>query len=143
MRDKDREARVNELRARFWQAKRLIKACRMKTKDAKPEVREEARAHTSSTSISRPFSIEIFSGCGRLTAALKAVGLDAVAIDYARNKDAKSGTFVSLDLLSDEGTTALFVLLDNPNLVYVHIAPPCGTATRAREIRRRAGPDPQ
>eukprot|EP00973_Karenia_brevis_P048413 6718067-Karenia_brevis.AAC.1 len=109
----------------------------MKTKHAKPEVGEEIRAHASSTPISRPFSIEFFSGCGRLTEAFEAVGLDAVAIDYARNKDAKSGTFMSLDLLTEEGTTALFVLLDNPKLVYAHIAPPCGTATRAREIRRR------
>ena len=27
-------------------------------------------------------------------------------------------------------------IFDSPNLVYVHLAPPCGTASRAREIRR-------
>eukprot|EP00973_Karenia_brevis_P046293 6419153-Karenia_brevis.AAC.1 len=78
MRDKDKMARVNELRTRFWQAKRSIKSSKSKAEGVKPEV---ATATTSPTPEARDrlFAIEIFSGCGRLTTALKAVGFDAVA----------------------------------------------------------------
>eukprot|EP00973_Karenia_brevis_P006559 892588-Karenia_brevis.AAC.1 len=33
--------------------------------------------------------------------------------------------------------------MENHQIRYVHFAPPCGTATRAREIRRAHGPDPK
>ena len=34
-------------------------------------------------------------------------------------------------------------MLEQHNVVAVHLGPPCGTSSRARDIRRRSGPDPK
>ena len=49
---------------------------------------------------------------------------------------------MKLDLCSKEGRSLLKGLLENPDVFWVHWAPPCGTFSRAREIKRRGAPKP-
>lgn len=44
---------------------------------------------------------------------------------------------VNLDLSTSEGQSAFWTILKEENVVYVHFAPPCGTSSLAREIRRK------
>ena len=88
-----------------------------------------------------PFCIEIFAGSGRLTAALRNRGLDAFGIDWKGGKiQPETAALLHLDLTIASEVAKLMRLLDHPSLVYVHLAPPCGTASRARGIR--PGPPP-
>ena len=88
------------------------------------------------------FCIEIFSGSGRLTATLRMCGLkESYGIDHLVSKHVRSPT-LKLDLNTEDGRAVLFQLLEDPDLCYVHLAPPCGTASRARDLRRREGYDP-
>jgi hypothetical protein len=48
-----------------------------------------------------------------------------------------------LDLTTDHGVQLLWKILDHPRVVAVHLGPPCGTSSRARDIRRHSGPDPK
>ena len=88
--------------------------------------------------IAKPLSelvcIEIFAGSARLTAELSARGFDALAIDHAGNRHRQSAPVLQIDLTLKEDQDRLFLLLGNPRIVYVHIAMPCGTASKAREI---------
>ena len=92
------------------------------------------------------FAVEICAGSARLTTALAAVGFDAVGIDWQGNKDKAEGPVVEIDLATTEGEAILEKILTHPRLAYVHFAPPCGTASRARERRipglRGGGPPP-
>ena len=49
---------------------------------------------------------------------------------------------IKLDLTLPDHVALLLEMLDDPDLVYVHMAPPCGTSSRARDIRRKHGYDP-
>ena len=83
---------------------------------------------------------EVFCGCARLTKALCSVGFNATGIDFKGNKDKTSGRSQWIDLTTTVGQKALRKLVCDPSVAYVHFAPPCGTATRARD-RRRKNPD--
>ena len=86
--------------------------------------------------------VEIFSGTAGLTAAVRKVGLhSSVGIDSSVNTQCKAPV-IRLDLRLDHAKTLLWQILNRPNLIGVHLAPPCGTASRAREIVRKSGPSP-
>ena len=78
--------------------------------------------------------LEIFAGSARLTAELSAVGFDSLAIDHAANKHRQLAPVLQYDLTVEADRNRLLELLDNPQVMYVHIAMPCGTASKAREI---------
>ena len=81
------------------------------------------------------FCIEVFAGSGRLTASLKAIGLaDSVGID-SKVPTRLACPILQLDLLKANQLDLLKDLMSNPNCAYVHMAPPCGTASRARLIQ--------
>jgi len=90
-------------------------------------------------------TIEVFSGSARLTKALSDAGFDAVGIDYRRCKDKPVGKTLWMDLTEDAGANEFQALVERlgSRLVYVHFAPPCGTASRAREKRLRGALDPK
>ena len=89
----------------------------------------------AATTPSRPFALEICAGSARLTAALIDLGFDASGVDWAGNKDVPVAPVRTIDLTTAEGRDEIDGLLRNPLLAYVHFAPPCGTASRAREKR--------
>ena len=83
--------------------------------------------------------IEIFSGSGRLTASIRKLGLRAVAID--RGSSRTSGPVTILDLTKTDDLEFLknFIISERHNIIYIyiHMAPPCGTCSAARNKRHR------
>ena len=88
----------------------------------------------------RDKAFEVFCGSGGYTCALEKAGFDVVGIDFAGNKDKPKGRCLWIDLSRPIGQKQLLKLLLQPDVAYVHFAPPCGTASRARD-RRRKNPD--
>lgn len=85
--------------------------------------------------------VEVFVGAGGLTANIRALGIQGVGIDSRVSTSCKC-PIVKLDLTKESGQTLLWEILRRPNVCGVHLAPPCGTASRAREIPRSQGPNP-
>lgn len=80
--------------------------------------------------------IEIFAGGAVLCSIAKQLGLvDSLAIDKVRKKGVCS-TIFQLDLTKESDQELLDEWLASPQLLWVHLAPVCGTASKAREIKR-------
>ena len=78
--------------------------------------------------------IEIFAGSARLTAAIRDAGMAGVAVDH--DKSRSTGPHIALyDLNNRSQFDALveFTRLEKHRIIWVHFAPSCGTASRARE----------
>ena len=90
--------------------------------------------------------LELFCGSARMTRSFLDEGVEgAMGIDYVRNKSKPVGPSVVLDLTSDHGKAVLWRTLRSRRVVTVVMAPPCGTASRARERRlskKYHGPKP-
>ena len=82
--------------------------------------------------------IEIFSGSGRLTASIRKVGIRAVAFDRTSNRTC--GPVTILDLTKDEDFNFLinYIKSEKENILLIHLAPPCGTCSAARNKRHKA-----
>ena len=84
--------------------------------------------------------IEIFSGTGGLCAEVRKWGLaNSVGVDAHISKQTKSPV-IRIDLTDGHGVSLLWRMLSQPNVASVHLGPPCGTSSRARDIR--PGPQP-
>ena len=81
--------------------------------------------------------IEIFSGSGRLTALIRKLGMRAVAVD--RSAQRTKGPVTILDLTKPDDLRYLlnFIESEKDNIMLVHLAPPCGTASAARNRRHK------
>ena len=77
--------------------------------------------------------IELFSGTGGVTAALRSFGFDAVGIDKIHLKHALAAPML-LDVASPEGLQTLLTLIRSPSVVGIWAAPACGTCSAARDI---------
>ena len=75
--------------------------------------------------------LEVFSGSATLARAAQRLGFTAVAVDNCPRRP--QVPTVRLDLASDMGRDALFRLLHDKKPAAVHLGPPCGTSSRARE----------
>ena len=85
----------------------------------------------------RTVCLELFAGCARLSQALRAEGFDTVAVDCKRDG---VHPIVCVDLLSSSGRALVWQILRSGRVCYVHMAPPCSTASAARNIP--GGPAP-
>ena len=96
-----------------------------------------AQGKTSGVGFENLLCIEIFSGSGRLTAEIRRLGIRAVAVD--RGASRTSGPVTLLDLTKPDDLEFLknFITSERDNLLYVHMAPPCGTCSAARNKRHR------
>jgi hypothetical protein len=83
--------------------------------------------------ISELICLEICAGSARLSRALKDRGFSVFPIDHAHNRHKPMCRILQLDLLNRHHIDLLWGLLKEPMLVYVHLAPPCGTSSKARE----------
>ena len=79
--------------------------------------------------------LEVFAGGAVLTSVSKQFGLGGMAVDKIRKPNARC-TIYQLDLLQASDRELLEEWLPSPLLLWVHFAPVCGTASRAREIPR-------
>ena len=75
--------------------------------------------------------IELFSGTGGVTAALRSFGFDAVGIDKIHLKHALAAPML-LDVASPDGLQTLLTLIRSPRVVGIWAAPACGTCSAAR-----------
>ena len=78
--------------------------------------------------------IEIFAGSARLTAAIRDAGMAGVAVDHDKSRSTRP--HIALYDLNDRSQfDALvdFIRLERHRIIWVHFAPSCGTASRARE----------
>ena len=97
----------------------------------------------------RPISIELCCGHAGLTASLATVGFQAIGFDWQGNRHETVVPIVTIDLTDEAGQQTIFDLLVTGRVKFVHMGPPCGTYTRARERRipwwqrRRGVPDPK
>ena len=87
-----------------------------------------------------PIFVEVFCGVARLSQAARERGFHAVPVDHVVK--AHGIRVLQLDLRSRTGQRMLRDLVGQTNVVWVHWAPPCGTFSRAREIKRKGAPPP-
>jgi hypothetical protein len=109
----------------------------------------DASSRIVSAEPSQPFAIEIFCGSAGLSAAIIKAGVSCIPIDYGLNRFTPKATPRDLDLTTFSGQRELWRLMSSPALCFVHMSPPCGTASRAREkplpkhARDKGWPQPQ
>ena len=87
--------------------------------------------------------VELFSGSGGLCAEVRRLGLsNSIGVDAHISKHTKCPV-LRIDMTTDYGMELVWRILGQENCIAVHMGPPCGTSSRARDIRRRKGPDPK
>ena len=87
--------------------------------------------------------VELFSGTGGLCAEVRRLGLsNSIGVDAHISKHTKCPV-LRIDMTTDYGMELVWRILGQENCIAVHMGPPCGTSSRARDIRRRKGPDPK
>ena len=85
--------------------------------------------------------VEVFAGTGGITAWIRRAGLNSsFGVDSVKQRHPKAPIII-LNLLTPEGVRLLWQYLNNPRVIGVWVAPPCGTASKAREIQN-GGPPP-
>ena len=94
--------------------------------------------------------IELCAGCAKLSATLFNFGFTVFPIDHSKNRHKQLIKTVSIDLAHPDCLRELLDMVGDPTCVfYLHAAPPCGTASRARErripfrLRKRGAPEPK
>ena len=83
----------------------------------------------------RPLFIEICAGTAMLSRCFKEAGFDSIAIDHSKNRFQPLAHICNVDLTTSHGWEVLDHLVSHYNVIFVHAAPPCGTCSRAREIK--------
>lgn len=90
--------------------------------------------------------IEIFAGTARVSSALRFYGMkSSFGVDHLRHRNACAPISI-IDLTTKRGQKLLMQWMQNPRVIGLFLAPPCGMASRARSIRlaaaRFGGPRP-
>ncbi|CAE7664604.1 car [Symbiodinium sp. CCMP2592] len=89
--------------------------------------------------LSKLVTVEVFCGTGRLSASLRSEGFDAFGVDHVVGKTACCSV-LQLDLTCADSIAHLWSILKDPAVKFIHFAPPCGTASRARDIQFPGAP---
>ena len=78
--------------------------------------------------------LDFFAGTGGVTACFKSHGfINSVAVDKTKTAGALTN-IIPLDFTKDEDQQAVFQWIQHPAVKGVFVAPPCGTASAARNI---------
>jgi hypothetical protein len=80
-------------------------------------------------------ALELFCGSAGLSHACHSVGFRIVPIDWKGNKHVAKVPITRLDLSTEEGQQEIWNMMKTLPVKYVHMGPPCGTYSRAREKR--------
>ena len=78
-----------------------------------------------------PLCVEIFAGKASFSRALVQAGFEVVSVDH--EVEAPLRPIVSLDLTTKSGQEILWLVLQSPRLIAIHLGLPCGTASKARD----------
>ena len=76
--------------------------------------------------------LELCAGSAKLSSALSQVGFQSIPIDHSSNKHHQRMHCVQINLAEPGAFCLIKTLLEETNIFYVHMAPPCGTASAAR-----------
>ena len=79
------------------------------------------------------FCIEVFSGSAGLTAEMRLIFPTSFGIDHKVTRP--KSKVISLDLQNEHNQQLLFEWSSKRTCLWIHFGVPCGTASRAREIR--------
>ena len=82
--------------------------------------------------------LELCCGSAGLSAAFRALGFQVLAVDHPGNRHVPLVHCVHLDLRLESSWGYLRRLVQARQVFLIHIAPPCGTASRARGTDQRA-----
>lgn len=94
----------------------------------------KAKGRVAGRDLRELFFIEVVCGTGRLTAEVRKIGVhEAYGIDHKLSRGLRCPATV-LDLNSMHGE----IFFRHVDLIWVHFAPPYGTASCARDIRQGA-----
>ncbi len=93
-------------------------------------------------------ALEICCGHGSLTKALREAGFDALGIDFKGNRHKTCVPVLTADLTTERGREYVRSLFRTYKIAYVHMAPPCGTCSRAKKpipqhLIDQGAPNPQ
>ena len=91
----------------------------------------------------RKKALEVFCGCGALSGAMAESGFEVKGVDFDGNKDKPQVQVCMFNLTTARGKAEFHRFLKEFKPDFVWFAPPCGTSSKAREIRRKTGPDPK
>ena len=105
-----------------------------------PVAQETVSATTHAPQTPKPVFIELCAGSALLSATARERGYSIMPIDWAGNKHRSFAHVVQLDLRKASTWSFVERILECRRVIWMHVAPPCGTASRAREIGR--GPKP-
>ena len=85
--------------------------------------------------LAAPTFVELFAGCARLSSTFAAAGVPALAVDGPRNQHRPLHPVWTLDLTVPLCQRLLRERLLSGRLLGIHLGLPCGTGSRAREIK--------
>ena len=134
------------MRQRLYEKRRFARAegpCKHVSQLTDVEFTDRVRNRVAGKKLEDLIFIELFSGTGGLCAEVRRLGLsNSVGVDAHITKHTKCPV-LRIDMTTEYGMELVWRILGQDNCVAVHMGPPCGTSSRARDIRRRKGPDPK
>ena len=80
------------------------------------------------------FLLDLFCGTAGVAAAFRTLGGESLGIDHVVDKRRVKGPVTKIDLSKTEGQSTVLQWVESGKVDAVMLAPPCGTASRAREI---------
>jgi hypothetical protein len=100
---------------------------------------ESIQPDNSASTPFRPASdyvvIELCAGSAKLSHTLRSRGFQVIPIDHSFNRHTSCVKCLDIDLTRSDAYDILCRIFASCNVIYIHMAPPCGTSTRAREKR--------
>ena len=108
----------------------------------------EGSEHTNSCNRA-PFLVELFCGSAGVCAQFRTLGGKALGIDHRLNRTKLKSAAVQLDLTKDWVQQLIIREILSGRVDAVHLGPPCGTSSKARNIpirkklRRAGAPNPK
>ena len=103
-------------------------------------------AETKFSDSIRPIFLEVCAGCAILSffvSALSKTGVQVVAIDNEANRHSPKVPILKLDLRRKDQVHLILQLISSGSVAGSHLAVPCGTCSRAREIPLKSGFGPK
>ena len=89
----------------------------------------------------RGIFLELCAGSATLSSEVKKLGIQVIAVDHEANRHATKCKVMCLDLSLPSSYEKLISILDQCDVIAVHMAPPCGTCSKARGIPMKDGSD--
>ena len=84
-----------------------------------------------------PLFLELCAGTAMLSRCFREAGVPVMPIDHQHNRHHPLAKVCNLSLTEDSTWSFLSDLVRDHTILFVHAAPPCGTCSMARSIKRK------